>query len=60
MKRWENDFFDIDLVQETVDYVHKQGKKVYYFSGVEDHLKQGINQKKLEAADLIVIGNFLN
>jgi putative protease len=33
----ENDFFDIDLVQETVDYVHKQGKKVYLTCNIYAH-----------------------
>lgn len=33
----ENEFFDIDLVQETVDYVHKQGKKIYLTCNIYAH-----------------------
>ena len=33
----ENEFFDIDLVQETVDYVHKQGKKAYLTCNIYAH-----------------------
>lgn len=33
----ENEFFDIDLVKEAVDYVHSKGKKIYLTCNIYAH-----------------------
>lgn len=33
----ENEFFDIDLVKEAVDYTHSQGKKIYLTCNIYAH-----------------------
>ena len=33
----ENEFFDIDLVQQAVDFVHARGKKIYLTANIYAH-----------------------
>lgn len=33
----ENEFFDIDLIKEAVDYVHSKGKKIYLTANIYAH-----------------------
>jgi U32 family peptidase len=50
----ENEFFDIDLIREAVDYVHAKGKKIYLTANIYAHNNKinGFMEAMKEMVDL--------